>query len=49
MRKDVEPAPGHAQYLPDFTQPDRYVFVSSEKGSQEINETIKIFKDVTGH
>jgi iron(III) transport system substrate-binding protein len=49
MRKDVEPAPGHAQYLPDFTQPDQYVFVSSEKGSQEINETIKIFKAVTGN
>jgi len=35
--------------LPDFTQPDQYVFVSSEKGSQKINETIKIFKAVTGN
>jgi len=48
MRKDVPPAPGHEQYLPDFSQPDQYVFVSSEKGSREIAETVKIFKEVMG-
>jgi hypothetical protein len=48
MRKDVPPAPGHEQYLPDFSKPDQYVFVSSEKGSREIAETVKIFKEVMG-
>lgn len=48
MRKDVEPAPGHAEYLPDFGKPEQYIFVSSEKGSNEINETVRIFKQVTG-
>jgi len=48
MRKDVPPAPGHEQYLPDFSKPDQYVFVSSEKGSREIRETVKIFKEVMG-
>ena len=48
MRKDVAPAPGHAQFLPDFSKPEQYVFVSTEKGSQEIKATVKLFKDVTG-
>lgn len=48
MRKDVAPAPGHEQYLPDFTKADQYVFVSNEKGSKEIAETIKVFKEATG-
>ena len=48
MRKDVEPAPGHAQYLPDFTKPDQYVFVSIEKGAKEIADTIRIFKEAAG-
>jgi hypothetical protein len=48
MRKDVAPAPGHERFLPDFSKPDQYVFVSSEKGSKEIAATIKIFKEVTG-
>ncbi len=47
LRKDVEPAPGHAQYLPDFTKPDQYVFVSIEKGAKEIAETTRIFKEAT--
>jgi iron(III) transport system substrate-binding protein len=49
MRVDVPPAPGHEAYLPDFHHPDDYVFVSSEKGREEVNATIKIFKEVTGH
>jgi len=49
MRKDVPPAPGHEAYLPDFSRPNDYVFVSSEKGSKEVAETIKIYKEVTGH
>jgi iron(III) transport system substrate-binding protein len=48
MRKDVPPAPGHERYLPDFTKPDQYVFVSTAKGSKEIADTIKIFKEATG-
>jgi ABC-type Fe3+ transport system substrate-binding protein len=47
LRKDVEPAPGHAQYLPDFTKPDQYVFVSIERGAKEIAETTRIFKEAT--
>jgi ABC-type Fe3+ transport system substrate-binding protein len=48
MRKDVAPAPGHEQFLPDFTKPDQYVFVSTAKGSKEIAATVKLFKDATG-
>jgi iron(III) transport system substrate-binding protein len=48
MRKDVPPAPGHEQFLPDFDHPERYVFVSSEKGSKEVDATIKLFKEVMG-
>lgn len=49
MRKDVAPAKGHEAYLPDFTKPENYVFVSSEKGGVEVDATIKIFKEVSGH
>jgi ABC-type Fe3+ transport system substrate-binding protein len=49
MRKDVPPAPGHEQSLPDFSKPENYVFVSSERGTEEIRDTIKIFKEATGH
>ncbi len=48
MRKDVPPAKGHEQSLPDFTKPNNYVFVSSERGSEEVRDTIKIFKEETG-
>jgi ABC-type Fe3+ transport system substrate-binding protein len=48
MRKDVAPAPGHEQFLPDFNKPEQYVFVSSEKGSEEMDATIKLFKEVMG-
>jgi ABC-type Fe3+ transport system substrate-binding protein len=48
MRKDVPPVKGHEGSLPDFTKPEKYIFVSSERGSEEIEETIKIFKEVTG-
>ncbi len=49
MRKDVAPAPGHEVTLPDFSKPEQYVFVSSAKGSEEMDATIKLYKDVTGH
>lgn len=49
MRKDVPPAPGHEQFLPDFSKPEQYVFVSSEKGSAEVDATIKLFKETMGH
>jgi iron(III) transport system substrate-binding protein len=49
MRKDVAPFKGHESSMPDFSQPKNYVFVSSERGSQEVNATIKIFKEATGH
>jgi ABC-type Fe3+ transport system substrate-binding protein len=48
MRKDVPPAKGHEQYLPDFDQHHKYVLVSSEAGSNEVKGVIKIFKEVTG-
>ncbi len=48
MRKDVPPAPGHEAFLPDFEHPERYVFVSSEKGSEEVDAAIKLFKDAMG-
>ena len=48
MRKDVPPAKGHEISLPDFSNPKQYVFVSSEHGSEEIEATIKIYKEVTG-
>lgn len=48
MRKDVPPFKGHERSLPDFSNPKKYVFVSSERGSEEIKATIKIFKEATG-
>lgn len=48
MRKDVAPVKGHESGMPDFTKPKNYVFVSSEHGSKEVTDTIKIFKDVMG-
>jgi ABC-type Fe3+ transport system substrate-binding protein len=45
MRKDVQPAPGHEKFLPDFSKPQNYVFVSHDKGSKEIDAVTKIFKD----
>lgn len=48
MRKDVPPAKGHEESLPDFSNPRQYVFVSSEFGSKEIEETIKLYKAALG-
>jgi ABC-type glycerol-3-phosphate transport system substrate-binding protein len=48
MRKDVPPAKGHEQYLPDFEHHNKYVLVSSEAGSNEVKGVIKIFKEATG-
>jgi iron(III) transport system substrate-binding protein len=48
MRKDVPPAPGHEQYMPDFDHHHKYVLVSSEAGSNEVKGVINIFKEVTG-
>ncbi len=45
MRKDVAPAPGHEQYLPDFAHADQYVWVSTERGDQDINTVTRIFKE----
>jgi ABC-type Fe3+ transport system substrate-binding protein len=45
MRKDVAPAPGHEQYLPDFAHADQYVWVSTERGDKDINTVTKIFKE----
>ena len=49
MRKDVAPFKGHESSMPDFSNPKNYVFVSSERGSEEVKDTIKIFKEATGH
>jgi iron(III) transport system substrate-binding protein len=48
MRKDVAPAPGHEMFLPDFSKPEQYVFVSSEKGSKEVDATIDLYKKIAG-
>jgi len=49
MRKDLPPLPGHQIYLPDFDHPEKYTFVSIQKGTPEIDAAIKIFKEVTNH
>jgi ABC-type Fe3+ transport system substrate-binding protein len=49
MRKDVAPFKGHENSMPDFSNPKNYVFVSSERGSEEVAATIKLFKEATGH
>jgi len=48
MRKDVEPHPKHADNMPDFTNPEKYVWVSSQKGEDEVKAVNKIFKEWTG-
>lgn len=48
MRKDVAPAKGHARYQPDYAHPENYTWVSMEKGSDDILDTVKIFREVTG-
>jgi ABC-type Fe3+ transport system substrate-binding protein len=47
MRADVQPAPGHERDLPDFHKPEQYVFVSSDRGSKEVEGFIKVFKEAT--
>jgi iron(III) transport system substrate-binding protein len=44
MRKDVAPAPGHEEYLPDFTNPDQYVWVSTQQGDEEVKLVTDVFK-----
>jgi iron(III) transport system substrate-binding protein len=48
MRKDVEPHPDHKADQPDFSNPDQYVWVSTDDGSKEIDAVVKIFNDVMG-
>ena len=48
MRKDVEPHPDHKADQPDFSNPDRYVWVSTDDGTKEINAVVRIFKEATG-
>jgi ABC-type Fe3+ transport system substrate-binding protein len=48
MRKDVPPAPNHEEFLPDFSDPGKYVWVATQKGDEEINVVTKIFKDWAG-
>jgi iron(III) transport system substrate-binding protein len=45
LRKDVAPAPGQESSLPDFTHPEQYVFVSTDKSVTQIADTIRIFKE----
>lgn len=46
LRKDVVPHPDQVNDLPDFTKPDQYVWVSMEKGNEEVEAASKIFKEV---
>jgi iron(III) transport system substrate-binding protein len=48
MRKDVPPAPGHEQYLPDFKNPDQYIWVSTEQGNDELKPVTDLFKAWVG-
>lgn len=49
MRKDVAPSPEAVDRLPDFSNPDQYAFISSEKGAKEVTLAAQIFKEATGH
>jgi iron(III) transport system substrate-binding protein len=44
MRKDVAPAPGHEEYLPDFKDPGQYIWVSTQQGDEELKVVTDIFK-----
>jgi iron(III) transport system substrate-binding protein len=48
MRKDVPPAPGHEQYLPDFSNPGQYIFVSTQQGNDELKPVTDLFKTWVG-
>jgi iron(III) transport system substrate-binding protein len=48
MRKDVEPHPDQKANQPDFSNPEQYVWVSTDDGSKEIKAVVKIFKQVMG-
>jgi iron(III) transport system substrate-binding protein len=48
-RKDVAPAKGHERFQPDFSKADQYVWTSNAEGSAEINNVVKIFRDVIGN
>jgi iron(III) transport system substrate-binding protein len=45
MRKDVAPAPGHEQDLPDFKNANQYDRVSTQRGNEDIKKVTKIFKE----
>lgn len=49
MRKDVVPSPEAVGRLPDFSHPDQYAFIASEKGAKEVTLAAQIFKEATGH
>ena len=48
MRKDVPPAPGHEQYLPDFADPGQYVWVSTQQGDEDVKAVTDVFKAWSG-
>ncbi|WP_161139889.1 ABC transporter substrate-binding protein [Propylenella binzhouense] len=48
MRKDVAPAPGHAESLPDTDHIDRYAPVSYDRGREEVQAIIQLYKKVAG-
>jgi iron(III) transport system substrate-binding protein len=48
MRKDVASDPKQAGDLPDFAKPDQYVWVSSQKGEEDVQAAVKIFKEWSG-
>ena len=48
MRKDVPPAPGHEQYLPDFANPGQYIWVSTQQGDEELKPVTALFKTWIG-
>lgn len=49
MRKDVVPSPEGAHRLPDFSNPDQYAFIATDKGAGEVATALRVFKEATGH
>jgi iron(III) transport system substrate-binding protein len=48
MRKDVKPAKGHEDSLPDFTNPNEYLWVAHDKEGDKITSAVETYKKAKG-
>ncbi len=48
MRKDVKPAKGHEEYLPDFKDPTSYIWVAQDKDGDKIDAAVATYKKAKG-